>query len=133
MTTTTEAPATLTRAEAAYAHLASFQRGDEVDVGGRRFFQPGTVTIAQQHDHADLNRAALVVEGCGVVTRVSVASLLSGRYTITSRADARAGNVRYFDAATWAMRNPEPDPTELPVVHDFTDGWGYREEKADFS
>ena len=45
------------RAEAAYAHLASFQRGDTVDVGGRAFFQPGTVTIPQQHDHADINRA----------------------------------------------------------------------------
>ncbi len=104
MTTTT---ATLTRAEDAYAHLASFQRGDQVDVGGRSFFQPGTVTTPQQHDHSDINRAYLVVTGCGVETRVTVGSLLSGKHTITSLDDAKAGRTRYFDPAGYAMQNPE--------------------------
>ena len=103
----TTATATLTRAEAAYAHLASFRRGDTVDVGGRSFFQPGTVTIPQRHDHADINRAYLIVEGCGVQTRVTMATLLSGRHTVTSLDDAKAGNVRYFDPAGYATQNPE--------------------------
>lgn len=93
---------TLTRAEDAYTHLASFQSGDIVDVGGRSYFQPGTVV--ERHDHADITRAYLVVVGCGVKTRVTVASLLAGKYTITSRADAKAGNDRYFDPAGYAMQ-----------------------------
>ena len=103
----TTATATLTRAEDAYAHLASLQRGDTVDVGGRSFFQPGTVTTPQQHDHSDINRAYLIVTGCGVETRVTVGSLLAGQHTITSLDDAKAGNVRYFDAAGYATQNPE--------------------------
>lgn len=103
MTTTTDTK--LTRAEDAYAHLASFQRGDTVDVGGRSFFQPGTVTTVQQHDWSDINRACLIVTGCGVETKVTVGALLSGRYTITSLADAKAGNTRYFDEAGYAMQN----------------------------
>lgn len=97
--------AQLTRAEDAYAHLASFQRGDAVDVGGRAFFQPGTVTLPQQHDHADINRAYLIVEGCGVQTRVTVGTLLAGQHTITSLDDAKAGNVRRFDTAGYAAQN----------------------------
>jgi hypothetical protein len=95
----------LTRAEDAYAHLASFQLGDQVDVGGRAFFQPGTVTTPQQHDHDGINRAYLVVTGCGVETKVTVGSLLAGKHTITSRADAATGNVRYFDTAGYATQN----------------------------
>jgi len=102
----------LTRAEAAYAHLASFKRGDTVDVGGRSFFQPGTVTAPQKTGERPecarrIECAYLTVEGCGVETRVTVTSLLSGKHTITSRADAKAGNVRYFDAAGYAHQNPE--------------------------
>lgn len=103
MTTTTDTK--LTRAEDAYAHLASFQLGDKVDVGGRSWFQPGTVTLPQQHDHADINRAYLIVAGCGVETRITVGLLLAGQFTITSEAERGAGNVRYFDRAGYAMQN----------------------------
>lgn len=105
--TITATTAQLTRAEAAYAHLASFQRGDVVDIGGRSFFQPGTVDLAQRCDGDDIGRAWVGVSGCGVLTRVTVASLLSGKHTITGLDDAKAGNVRYFDPAGYAMQNPE--------------------------
>jgi len=106
MTTTTGTK--LMRAEAAYAHLASFQLGDKVHVGGRAMRYPlGTVTTPQQHDFSDINRAYLIVTGCGVETRVTVGSLMAGHHTITSRADAKAGNVRYFDAAGYATQNGE--------------------------
>ena len=86
MTSTETAQAgQLTRAEEAYALLASFQRGDVVDVAGRSFFQPGTVTTAQQHDHADINRAYLIATVNGAEIRVTVGSLLSGWHTITAR------------------------------------------------
>lgn len=95
---------TLTRAEAAYAHLASFQHGDQVDVGGRAFFQPGTVTTQQQDSDCCYAHAYLIVTGCGAETRVTVGSLLSGEFTITSRAGAAAGKVRYFDPAGYAAQ-----------------------------
>ncbi len=103
MTTVT---AQLTRPEAAYAHLASFQRGDQVDVGGRAFFQPGRVIYPQQPARS-MEEAYLMVEGCGIQTHVTVKSLLSGEFTITSRTDAAAGEVRYFDPVGYAMQNPE--------------------------
>jgi hypothetical protein len=124
MTTTTDTK--LTRAEAAYAHLASFQRGDTVDVGGRGFFLRGTVAVPQKRDFGDfpgavgLNGAYVIVTGDATVpggtgnwrtepidVKVTVASLLSGKHTIASVADAKAGRTPYFDAATWAMQNPE--------------------------
>lgn len=104
----------LTRAEAAYAHLASFQRGDTVDVGGRSFFMPGTVTIPiakPMQDVPVLEDAYVIVSGTaatnGARQAVRAGDLLSGDRTITSRADAKAGNVRYFDAAGYAQQNPE--------------------------
>lgn len=90
MTTATAADTSLTRAEDAYLHLASFQRGDLVDVNG----QPGTVTTAQQHYTSRLERAFLVVDGCGTRTRVSVASLLAGIHVITSRSRQTTAQVR---------------------------------------
>ncbi len=99
MTTVT---AQLTRPEAAYAHLASFQRGDQVDVGGRAFFQPGRVIYPQQPARST-EEAYLMVEGCGIQTHVTV----TGEFTITSRTDAAAGEVRYFDTVGYAMQNPE--------------------------
>jgi hypothetical protein len=99
--------AALTRAEAAYAHLASFQRGDTVDVGGRPFFLSGTVTTPQQHDHADINCAFLVVAGPEAKVTVTVGQLLTGTRTITLLADSEAGNVRYFGAAGYAAQNTE--------------------------
>jgi len=108
------AEATLTREEAAYAHLASFQRGDVVDVGGRAFFLPGIVTTAQQ-DARRITSAYLVVTGTRhdgdesrtVEVKVTVASLMTGRHTITRLDDAKAGNIRYFDPAGYAAQNPE--------------------------
>jgi hypothetical protein len=88
--------AELTREEAAYAHLASFAKGDIVDVDGRNWFQPGTV-IRAQRDGRTLEDAFLLVSGCGIVTSVRVRDLLSSKFTITSQADAKAGNVRHFD------------------------------------
>ena len=76
----------LTRAEEAYAHLASFKRGDQVNVAGRSFSQPGTVTTTQQHDHADINRAYLIATVSGAEIRVTVGTLLSGWHTITAQA-----------------------------------------------
>jgi hypothetical protein len=93
--------ATPIRAESAYAHLASFRRGDLVDVGGRAFFLPGTVTATC------IENGWLTVTGDNDWIRVTVADLLSGKHTITLLADAKAGNVRYFDAADYAIQNPE--------------------------
>jgi hypothetical protein len=94
----------LTRAEDAYAHLASFQRGDQVDVAGPGYFLPGIVDTPQQDAGSDLTLAYLFVSGCGHRVPVTVASLLRGR-TITSLDDAKAGNVRYFDEAGYAAQN----------------------------
>jgi hypothetical protein len=98
MTTTT-----LTRAEAAYAHLATFQRGDYVDITGECFFQTGTITQPQRPDGDNLESAYLLVGGAGT-TRVTVAGLLGG-LTITTVKDATAGNIRYFDEAGYTMQN----------------------------
>lgn len=106
MTTTTTDTVKLTRPEAAYAHLASFQRGDEVDLAGRRFFLAGVVTTAQQ-DAPRLEGAWLTVHGYGHEATVKVLDLLSGRYTITALADAKAGDIRYFDEAGYATQNKE--------------------------
>jgi hypothetical protein len=103
----------LTREEDAYAHLASFQSGDVVDVSGPRFFQPGIVTQAQVSPDGDMSRAHLFVGGCGVRTVVALAGLLSGEYRITALADARAGKTRYFDAVSYAAQQvPEPYPSQ---------------------
>ena len=118
--TATEAPATLTRAEAAYAHLATFQRGDRVVVTGRGYALEGTVTRPQQ-DARRISRAYLIVTGTGnypdgrggwvkttVECVITVSRMLSGRcLTLATLADAAAGNWQHFDAATWAMQNPE--------------------------
>jgi hypothetical protein len=103
MSTPTQTPS-LTRAEAAYAHLASFRRGDVADVTGRGWFQPGVVITAQRDVEDDITRSYLAVEGCGAVTIVTVALMLSGRFTITSR-DAELGRTRYFDEARYAAQN----------------------------
>lgn len=100
--------ATLTRAEDAYAHLASFQRGDKVKIGGRGWCQFSTVTVAQQHDWSDINRTHLAVAGCcWIDIHVTVGDLLAGKYTIASEADAAAGNVRRFDEAGYSAQDTE--------------------------
>jgi len=79
----------LTRAEEAYAHLASFKRGDKVDVAGRTT-PPlgGVVTTPQQHDWSDINRAYLYVtsDDGTVDVKITVGLLLAGHYTITRKA-----------------------------------------------
>jgi hypothetical protein len=75
----TTATAKLTRHEAAYAHLASFRLGDEVHVGGRAFDLSGTVTLPQQHDHADISRSYLIVASPSGETRVTVGLLACGQ------------------------------------------------------
>ena len=83
----TTADTGLMPAEAAYAHLASFQRFGQVNVGGRCYdTTPGTVTTVQQHDFADINRTYLIVTTSrGLDVRVTVGDLTSGHRTITSR------------------------------------------------
>jgi hypothetical protein len=79
----------LTRAEAAYAHLADFRRGDNVDVGGRTAPPlSGVVTTPQQHDYSDINRAYLIVtsDDGTVGVKITVGLLLAGHYTITPKA-----------------------------------------------
>ena len=76
-----------------------------MDIQGRVVRFPAVVMTPQQHDHADINRAYLIVAGCGVETRITVGLLLAGQFTITSDADAKAGNVRYFDRAGYATQN----------------------------
>ena len=93
----------LTRTEAAYAHLATFQRGDVVDVAGEEFFVPGTIDTPQQHDGDDITAAYVMVRDCSGLTKVTVASLLDGM-TVSLTNEVARGNVQYFDAATWAMR-----------------------------
>jgi hypothetical protein len=94
----------LTRAEDAYAHLASFAKGDVVDLSGDGFFQPGTV-VAPQEMAGGIEDAFLFVRGCGAVTAVRVADLLEGTFTITLQNEAARGNVRYFDPAGYAAQN----------------------------
>jgi hypothetical protein len=114
------APAQLTREEAAYAHLASFARGQRVIVAGRGFCHDGTVTTAQQ-DGGDIKRAFVVVSrhprnalaaGDGrpdtAEVRVTVASMLSGPcLTVISEADAATRNWPYFAPASLATRSGE--------------------------
>jgi hypothetical protein len=95
----------LTRAEDAYAHLASFQRGQRVTVSGPRFYQEGIVTFPLREDGPQIEHTFLLVEGDGVLTSIMPLLLTAGRYTITSLADAKAGNVRYFDEAGYAAQN----------------------------
>lgn len=98
----TAATAALTRAEDAYAHLASFQCGDLVNVQGRQIAFPAVVMTPQRHDWSDINRAYLVVSNEGTEVRITVGTLLAGQHAITHRADA--GNVRYFDRARYVAQ-----------------------------
>ena len=100
MTTT---DTSLSRAEAAYAHLASFQHGDTVEIQGREISFPAVVMTPQQHDHADINRSHLIVSSNGTEVRITVGLLLAGQYAITL-ASERAG-VRYFDTARYWVQN----------------------------
>ena len=96
---------TLTREEAAYAHLASFKAGDVVDVSGFGYFLPGTVETPQRDDGAGGIAAAYVtVRGCGTLLRVTVANLLEDGMTVNLTNEVARGNAQWFDAATWAMR-----------------------------
>ena len=116
MTTTAETTARLTRAEAAYAHLAGFQAGDLVDLAGPRFYPPGVITVPQrigEPSHAlddtyvivDDDPAEFGVSRLDLRRVVRVKHLLSGQYTITLQAERATGNVRYFDPAGYAAQN----------------------------
>jgi hypothetical protein len=97
--------AALTRAEAAYAHLAAFQRGDMVSVIGRRLFMPGTVIVPQQ-DGCALEDAYVIVTGTPATNgaqTVRVSDMLSGDMTITRWTEL----VQHFDEASYAAQNPE--------------------------
>lgn len=77
--------AQLTRAEDAYAHLASFQRGDLVDVAADRWHASATVTEAQR-DGWNLEAAYLVIDGPQISRAITVRDLTHSRITITARA-----------------------------------------------
>ena len=91
MTTATDTKLTL--AEAAYAHLASFQRGDTATVTGKAWALPEgpvTVTTPQRHDFSHILRSDLTVtDASGAEFTITVANLLSGRYAITSPVAAK--------------------------------------------
>lgn len=83
--------ANLTPAEAAYALLASFQRGDQVDVTGPGFTRSGTVTTPQRLTAGDgdwTHLAYLVVATSEGDLPVSVADLLHRNRTIGARRPA---------------------------------------------
>src|SRR5260370_15037357 len=106
----TKPPGTLTREEAAYAHLAAFRAGERVVVTGRGYALEGTVT-APQRDGASLRRSYLTVTGTGTVPDgrdgwaqrpaeavITVAMMLGARcLTVATEADAAAGNRRLLD------------------------------------
>jgi hypothetical protein len=71
----------LTRAEAAYARLASFRRGELVEVDGRA----ARVVCPQQPPPPGrgMEEACLLVTGYGTETCVTVRDLLSGGHAIT--------------------------------------------------
>ena len=103
----TTATATLTRIEAAYLHLASFERGDLVDIEGRQVRYQAVVMVPQQGappaTHAGMRYARLTASSNGTEVEISVGALLDGQNTITRRGDS----VRYFDLAGYEMQNPE--------------------------
>ena len=97
-----ETPA-LTRAEAAYAHLASFKAGDFVDVAGEEFFMPGHIDTPQQCDGDDITAAYVMVRDYSGLTKVTVASLLDGM-TVDLQNEVARGNTRYFGEAGYAAQ-----------------------------
>lgn len=112
-----QTPVKLTRAEAAYAHLAAFGEGQPVIVTGRAYSLQGTVTQAQR-DGVNLRRSYLTVEGPGtfpdgnggwaqrpVRAVITVAMMLGGKcLTVATREDAAAGTWRYFDEHGYAAQ-----------------------------
>jgi hypothetical protein len=98
----------LTRAEGAYAHLASFQRGDLVDVEGRQVRYPAVVMTPQQHDWADINRTYLIVSNHGTEIRITVGSLLAGHHAITLRTRSHADLMANLDRLVPARTAPLP-------------------------
>ena len=91
----------LTRAEEAYAHLASFQRVDVVDLAGEEFFQPGTVDLAQQHDGDDITAAYVLVRGCGALTSTALDSSRT-----TGGVSSRAGSTSDGSSTTSTACGP---------------------------
>src|SRR5260370_1080892 len=116
----TKPPGTLTREEAAYAHLAAFRAGERVVVTGRGYALEGTVT-APQRDGASLRRSYLTVTGTGTVPDgrdgwaqrpaeavITVAMMLGARcLTVATEADAAAGDWPHFHKARYPPRGPD--------------------------
>lgn len=86
----------LTRAEDAYLHLAAFQQGDRVDIGGPRVQMAGVITVPQRIGEPSfaLEDTFVIVDpdpqvfGWGRLDLrrvVRVKHLLSGQYTIGPR------------------------------------------------
>jgi hypothetical protein len=78
-------------AEAAYAHLAQFAKGDRVIVGGRTYpAESGVVTGPQVHDYSSMTRSFVTVTvGDGSDERacvITVASHLCGHRTVEREA-----------------------------------------------
>lgn len=107
--------ASLTRAEAAYDHLASFKLGDRVAVKTPQRVQYGNVTgssgtwVAPDDAYLTVTWHPSAARDGGAV-RVTVDTLLTGEHCIAAEADAAAGNWPCFDANAWAIRNQEGSP-----------------------
>lgn len=85
-----ETTTTLTPAETAYAHLASLPKGAPVWISGRRFYSEAIVTTPQRDYCSNIERAYLIATDRfhpEVQTRVTVASLMKGKFSI--QADTR--------------------------------------------
>jgi len=98
----------ITRKEAAYAHLASFAKGEHVVIGGRgRTCEEAVIAFPQTYtaNRETVDDAYLVaqVTRSGGHATISVQSLLSGRFHIEH--DARHqwnGEQTWFDEAGYA-------------------------------
>lgn len=111
MTTTTAT--TLTREEAAYAHLASFKEGERVVFGGRghgceeAFIRHPQRAAIGSDLMADAYLVAVVtgIGGDGGWAMISVASLLSGLFHIEHDFDHQwNGEQTWFDADGYVER-----------------------------
>jgi hypothetical protein len=100
VTTTTATEVSVT-AEAAYAHLASFRRGERVVIGGRNFYSEAVVTAPQCDVGPSIERACLIATDLlhpEVQTRVTIHLLLTGaRYIEHDDGRKWDGSVTRFD------------------------------------
>ena len=103
----------LTRAEAAYAHLASFAKGERVVIGGHTLHSSEAVIKHPQtfpDNSAAIEGAYLVaavsgIGGEGGWAEISVADLLAGQHVEHDGEHQWNGNLTCFDAAGYAAQN----------------------------